>query len=48
MFIYLFACEGVTLRKKWKYGKAVVCGRSHVLRSPVKQAAYLVSVECIL
>jgi len=48
MFVYLFICEGLTSGKKWKYGKAVACGRFHVLPSPVKQAAYLVSVDYIL
>jgi len=48
MLIYLFVCEGLTSEKIWKYGKAVVCGCSHVLPSLVKQAAYQVSVECII
>jgi len=40
--IRLFICEGLTSKKTWKYGKAVECGRSHALPSPVMQAACLV------
>jgi len=43
--IHLFVCEGLTSKKTWKYGKAVECGHSHALPSPVKQAACLVGLR---